>query len=123
MIVQRLEGPTRTIFEHDDYVSMRGKFVGKQNYDIALIRLTEPLDIPVNTYNNEPINSICLFSVDRFIPKTGCLNSIYFSGFGTKGNDKAVRDDPGQNLTYLKMFRASTNLCTLALGEMVVHTT
>ena len=119
--ISRKDTIDRTLIEHPKYLGYVSSGdpddLRRINYDMALIRLVRKYDIPIDFYNQKPINSVCLFSSQKSI-KSGCLGNVYFSGFGKK-NDKN-RNEPThfdyvEKLTYTRLFRQSHAMCKLTM--------
>lgn len=120
VISRQDESTTRTLFEHPKY-KINPKDDIRMNYDMALVRLVDKLNIPKASYNGEAINSICLFSSQNAI-ENGCLRNVYFAGFGLKDDDRNRKDpqhpDHEQRLTYVRMYRTSKTMCDIWLKEL-----
>ena len=70
------------------------------NYDIALIRLINKLDLPKDNCANEPINSVCFFTNQGIFSKleslSGAQNEKILGNEGLsskKNEEKSPKDD------------------------------
>lgn len=114
----RKEGsPFRTIFEHPGW--LKG---WDWDHDIALVRLQDGFNLPIVYYDGEPLNRICLYSVTRF-PKDGCLNNIYFAGYGMKGVVKEYKRPANETsyLSWTRFWRGSKDYCNLVAKENIIE--
>ncbi|KAI1287130.1 Pancreatic lipase-related protein 2 [Halotydeus destructor] len=80
--------PRSNVFTYDTFVDTR-------SWDIALIRLDDPLPIPT-IYDGGPVNSICWRSANQFPYNRG--DELIFAGFGNKGPTTA-----SESLTWIEM--------------------
>lgn len=113
----------QSVFEHPNWLKARKVFF-PWGYDLALIRLNVPYNLPKGVYNDEPINRICINSFMDF-PKSGCLKNVYFSGYGLKYSPVTINPaeyDPKARLTWFQLFRTTPGYCkTLTLKDLYAY--
>ncbi|KAI1290767.1 Pancreatic lipase-related protein 2 [Halotydeus destructor] len=97
----------KVVFKKKNTVIIMKKYSRDEMYDVALIRLIEPIvGLPVDNYNGELINTICLHTNQQY-DDADMMNFLYVAGFGTKGVGPKYENS---NLTWTYSHRTSTDM-------------
>ncbi|KAI1293039.1 Pancreatic lipase-related protein 2 [Halotydeus destructor] len=81
------------------------------DYDVSLIRLKEPIDIP-EVYDGGDVNTICWRTMVNFNDRS--RDPVYLAAYGTKGFD--IEDD--ERLTWYKTRRHDPNWADMRGGQV-----